>query len=258
MVNRRGLATKARKTRSSGNDDAKLVATRITVSPGQAYGGRAVPGKVPRGSFRPRRGEGVFSPLGRLILDKLDRGVMLLDAEGAVMDANTLAEKVLVMQHGLLVRNGRLAFVDAELDGRFARMIGHPERGVPRSIAARGLQRSLAGRVRPSGAGSFRVLVTAIGPQALAREAAYLVVLYAPGEQRVISREVLLELYGLTRAQADVARRLYAGYSVEETAAELELSLNTVRTHLKHIFSKCEVQSQAELLHTFALGPQSL
>jgi DNA-binding CsgD family transcriptional regulator len=203
---------------------------------------------VPRGSFR-RRDNGVFSPLGRLILDKLDRGVMLLDAEGAVIDANTIAEKVLVLQHGLLVRSGRLAFADAELDGKLERMLQQHARASPRSLAA---------RVKPRGAGSFRVLVSAIGPQALTREAAFLVVLYAPGEQRLISREVLLDLYGLTRAQADVARLLYAGHSVEETASKLQLSLNTVRTHLKHIFSKCEVQSQAELMHTFSLGPQSL
>ena len=69
---------------------------------------------------------------------------------------------------------------------------------------------------------------------------------------------MLIELYGLTPAQADVARTLYAGFSVEETAARLQLSLNTVRTHLKHIFSKCDVQSQAELLHTLATGPRSL
>jgi DNA-binding CsgD family transcriptional regulator len=63
--------------------------------------------------------------------------------------------------------------------------------------------------------------------------------------------------YGLTPAQADVARNLYAGLSVERTAAELDLSPNTVRSNLKQIFSKCDVQSQAELMHTFAVGPHS-
>ena len=86
----------------------------------------------------------------------------------------------------------------------------------------------------------------------------FVALIYAPEEQREISVDVLGQLYGLTRAQADVARKLYAGYSVEETADALDLSLNTVRTHLKQIFSKCEVQSQAELLHTLAVGPHSL
>jgi DNA-binding CsgD family transcriptional regulator len=55
-----------------------------------------------------------------------------------------------------------------------------------------------------------------------------------------------------------VARRLFAGRSVEQTAAALRLSPNTVRTHLKQIFTKCEVQSQAELMHLLTQGPRSL
>jgi DNA-binding CsgD family transcriptional regulator len=55
-----------------------------------------------------------------------------------------------------------------------------------------------------------------------------------------------------------VARSLFAGQSVEETAAALGLSLNTVRTHLKSIFTRCSVQSQRELLHLLATGPLEL
>jgi DNA-binding CsgD family transcriptional regulator len=248
MAKRRGQGNTARQARASTDGGAQDGATRIALRPAKANGGRAVPGKVPRGSVPWRRNGGIFSPLGKLILDKLDRGVLLLDVEGAVLDANSLAEKVLLREHGLRVKGGRLAFPDAQLDARFARLLAQPARS-PRSLAA---------RVRPGGSGSYRVRISSLQPAAAAREAAFLVVLYAPGEKREISREVLLELYGLTRAQADVARMLYAGNSVEETAAELDLSLNTVRTHLKHIFSKCEVQSQGELLHTFALGPLSL
>jgi DNA-binding CsgD family transcriptional regulator len=42
---------------------------------------------------------------------------------------------------------------------------------------------------------------------------------------------------------------------VEQVARTLHVSPNTVRTHLKRIFSKCEVQSQAELMHVLSLGP---
>jgi DNA-binding CsgD family transcriptional regulator len=116
----------------------------------------------------------------------------------------------------------------------------------------------VAASVQRPGSATCRVLVSPIMIEdGQAHSVAYIVVIYAPAEQRAITHEVLLEIYGLTRAQADVARQLYAGLSVEETAAELRLSLNTVRTHLKQIFSKCNVQSQAELLHTLALGPQS-
>jgi DNA-binding CsgD family transcriptional regulator len=73
-----------------------------------------------------------------------------------------------------------------------------------------------------------------------------------------LAARVLHQVYNLTESQAEVARSLYAGRSVEDTALALNLSLNTIRTHLKHIFTKCEVSSQAELLHMLALGPYTL
>jgi len=163
-------------------------------------GGRAVPGKVSRGPFHFVQAGG-FSGLGRVILDKLDRGVVLLDA-------------------------------------RLSRLL---ERRGP-SAADRTM--ALAARVRRSGGASYRVVVTPV-PRDV-------------DEQRDISTDVLRELYALTPAQAQVARSLFAGRSVEESAAALKLSLNTVRTHLKQIFTRCEVQSQAELLHLLAQGPQHL
>lgn len=57
-------------------------------------GVRAVPGKVPRGSFQPLEA-GTFSPLERVVLDRLDRGVIVLEGAGCVLDANTPAMRVL-------------------------------------------------------------------------------------------------------------------------------------------------------------------
>jgi DNA-binding CsgD family transcriptional regulator len=205
---------------------------------------------VPRGSL-PRPPLPGFSPLGRAVLDKIDRGVVLLDATGSVIDANSLARRVVESGNGLLLRNGRLAFADAAIDSRFERLLRSAGKidGLPRVVAA---------SVKRPGAAACRVLVSPIPiDDGRSPVAAYLVVIYSSAEQPAIAAEVLLEIYGLTRAQADVARRLYAGLSVEETAIALKLSLNTVRSHLKQIFSKCEVQSQAELLRALALGPQS-
>jgi len=109
----------------------------------------------------------------------------------------------------------------------------------------------------PAGA-PYRVVVTPVPEGADERDVAFVALIYAPDEQRDISTDVLRELYALTPAQAQVARSLFAGRSVEESAAALNLSPNTVRTHLKQIFTRCEVQSQAELLHLLAQGPQHL
>jgi len=214
-------------------------------------GGRAVPGKVSRGPFQLVQAGG-FSGLGRIILDKLDRGVVLLDARGRVLDANSLAVRVLEAGDGMALRSGRLVFADAALDLRLSRMIAQYGGGAAGATAV------IAARVCRSGGASYRVVVTPVPRDADERDVAFVALIYAPDELREISTDVLRELYGLTPAQAQVARSLFSGRSVEESAAALNLSLNTVRTHLKHIFTRCEVQSQAELLHLLAQGPQHL
>ena len=214
-------------------------------------GSRAVPGKVSRGSFHLVQADG-FSGLGRIILDKLDRGVILIDARGRVVDANTLAVRVLKAGDGIMLRSGRLAFADTALDDRLSRMTAQ------RRATAVDPPAAIAAQVRRAGGASYRIIVSPVPVDADEREVAFFAVIYAPNEQREISMAVLRDLYGLTPAQARVARSLFAGRSVEGTAAALDLSPNTVRTHLKQIFTRCEVPSQAELLHLLAQGPQRL
>jgi len=206
---------------------------------------------VSRGPFHFVQAGG-FSGLGRVILDKLDRGVVLLDARGRVLDANSLAVRVLETGDGMALRSGRFVFADAGLDARLSRLLDR------RSSIAADRNIALAARVRRSNGASYRVVITPVPEGADERDVAFVALIYAPDEQRDISTDVLRELYALTPAQAHVARSLFAGRSVEESAAALNLSLNTVRTHLKQIFTRCEVQSQAELLHLLAQGPQHL
>jgi len=206
---------------------------------------------VPRGSFPSPAADG-FSTLGRLLLDRLDRGVILLDERRRVQDANVLARRVLADRNGIAVRGGRFVFLEPSLDERLTRLMG------AYGSSQAGALRSMAAQVRYDRAPPYRVLVAPVPPDADERQVSFFVLIYGPREWRDISIDVLVEVYGLTRGQAEVARSLFAGHSVEETAATLGLSLNTVRTHLKHIFSRCEVRSQRELLHLLATGPQEL
>jgi DNA-binding CsgD family transcriptional regulator len=226
--------------------DATSVALSIDTDSSKAVTnrGRAMPGKVLRGSVSARSG------LGRAILDKLDRGIVLLDGNGALVDANSLARDVLKNGDGIQVRGGRFAFADLALDARLVRLIELAGRPV-------GGSSTIAARIKRPRAAAYRIVVSPVGAGGDRRGVAFVAILYGPHERREIADTVLRELYGLTRAQAEVARRLHAGRTVEETASDLDLSLNTVRTHLKVIFSKCEVQSQAELMHLLALGPQN-
>ena len=51
---------------------------------------------------------------------------------------------------------------------------------------------------------------------------------------------------GLTRREQDVLRSLVAGNAYKQVAAELGISIDTVRTHIRHIYRKLQVHSVAE------------
>ena len=50
----------------------------------------------------------------------------------------------------------------------------------------------------------------------------------------------------LTRAELEVLRKLVAGASNREIASELQVSLETIRTHVSRVLSKLEVSSRAK------------
>ena len=59
---------------------------------------------------------------------------------------------------------------------------------------------------------------------------------------------VLAGLFDMTPAEARVARALASGKSVEQIAASIGISVETVRTHLKRIMSKTGTKRQGELI----------
>lgn len=68
----------------------------------------------------------------------------------------------------------------------------------------------------------------------------------------------LCRLYGLTLTEAKVAGHLAQGDRVEQIRKALQVSDNTVRTHVQHILNKTSTRRQAELVRLLAAGPAQL
>ena len=83
---------------------------------------------------------------------------------------------------------------------------------------------------------------------------AVLLAVHHPESDRSVCADHLRELYGLTRTQVNVVQALVETPGLGPVADALGLSPNTVRAHLKQVFSKCGVRSQSELLQRLALG----
>lgn len=158
-------------------------------------------------------------------LDKFNRGVSLLDDNGAVCFANRAAEAMVTKNDGLLLRRGRLQFSAVDANAVFEIFLANVRDAsdsgglVPRAERSRLKQ-------------PYRVLVSRLAHRHKrdGSGAGYCVFVYEPN----------------------------GGQSLTESAKTSGISVNTARSMLKRIFTKCAVHSQPELLLLLSLGPRTL
>lgn len=187
--------------------------------------------------------------LGRGLAAALDQsvnGMIILDREGHVRHANAVGERILAGRCGLDVFGGRLIARDMLDSARLQALIAGAAAGGGGSMSA-----------RRNGRAPLTLTVTPVSAE---RSAPYLgdpgvIVCVTDPELAVEVPETRLsELYGLTGAQAKVARALMDGRSLREAADALELSVFTVRAHLARIFEKTGTNRQAELVALLSRG----
>jgi DNA-binding CsgD family transcriptional regulator/PAS domain-containing protein len=188
-------------------------------------------------------------------LEAMPIGVALLNAAGGVIKANRLARTVIEAGEGIFVANGGLA---VESGGRRVKMrdliaqiaderSAKPTRSLPLSLSRR------------SGLRPLTVLVVAVDDRDDFDEAA-VAVLYIgdPDYPVTFDSERIAKLYGLSRAESRVAALLASGYRLEQAAEMLGVAYETVRKHLKQIFSKTGTFRQAELVRILVSGPAGI
>jgi DNA-binding CsgD family transcriptional regulator len=69
---------------------------------------------------------------------------------------------------------------------------------------------------------------------------------------RADMRSLLLAVHGLTPREREITELLIAGTDPQDVAAQLNLSVHTIRSHVKAIFAKVGVSSRAELTAALA------
>lgn len=190
-----------------------------------------------------------------LVLDRLQRAVIVTDARAVPLFANGPATAVLQRGDAVSLSAGRLTLSSRRADATLAKYLAATtpnEEGVPDALVLR--------VARSNGLPPYQLLATRLdgaerpmdGPSPR-----FLIFLFEPHASRAVSTRILIELHGLSRAEARLAARLFQCCSIKESARSLNISLGTAKTHLKHVFAKCEVRTQAELLQLLALGLRS-
>src|SRR5207244_1495094 len=104
---------------------------------------------------------------------------------------------------------------------------------------------------RTSGGRSLGILVQSLAPGdggSGANSGTVAVFIRDPESSTDVQGEFLRQLFDLSPAEAEVARQLALGLSLDEAASLLHIRRNTARAHLRSIFSKSGITRQADLV----------
>jgi DNA-binding CsgD family transcriptional regulator len=155
--------------------------------------------------------------------------------------------------------DGRLGFGEAAAQARFEDFLRQGrERGDGGAGQPSMVMRVSAGEARPPYRVLLSPLTTTSDADNAARPAQHVLMIYEPHSARHFPKRILRELYGLSDAEADLTLLLFEGEPLDAASQRLHISVNTAKTHLHHVFVKCDVHSQGELLQLLSLGPRTL
>jgi DNA-binding CsgD family transcriptional regulator len=181
-------------------------------------------------------------------LDWLADGVVLLHADGRVLYTNESFRAIARRSDGIRMHRGTVEIADPVARSHFAAAIGaankiHTDAAEPGStdIAV----------TRRSGIPPYIVSVRPLAAATRERqgsEADVIVFVHDPLQRNAATARMLRELFGLTEAEADLARALQSGVTLGEYALARVVSLNTVYTHLRHIKEKTRCRRMHELI----------
>jgi DNA-binding CsgD family transcriptional regulator len=193
------------------------------------------------------------------VLDKLNRGIVILDPEARVHFMNDAAMRIMRATQMLQVAAGCLVFAETGAQARFTayltRSLERTEGGTePSSV----VMRVEAGASGPHLRALLSPLRVPSSPVTGSRDSRHVLMIYEPTAGVHIPKRILTELYFMSEAEAALTLLLFAGESLESAAQHQHISVNTAKTHLHHIFLKCDVHSQGELLQLLSLGPRTL
>lgn len=193
-------------------------------------------------------------------VEQLAVGTILLDHNLNVIRMNEVAAAILAEADGIRL-TGQTIVMDAAPSHQKFRTLAKEAAG-SRSAKQTGQgtdkatggaeNRAILSIARPSGRRELALVVRPVTlPPFMHTGQAPAVALFLtdPGRQRMIRPDVVRKVFPFTPTEAAIAAALANGLSVADTANSLNIARNTVRAHLRSIFSKLGLNRQSQLVH---------
>ena len=188
-------------------------------------------------------------------LNCLSHGVILFNTLGQVCHANDCAKALLNLKDGLQLNSlsttstwqlkASTAKEQALLDAAISVAISHDVLSNRHFTHAINVQ-------RPTGKTPFMLSFSTLGElhdfSIPTGQPCAIAFVYDPSKPITLNNQLLKNTCGLSKVELKVASHLVNGFSIEHAAAELNLSANTIKTHLKQIHYKTNSRNRAQLV----------
>jgi DNA-binding CsgD family transcriptional regulator len=195
----------------------------------------------------------IFEELSTSIFDAMPMGIALLNYRGQIIATNKGARAVMDEGETFTVSNDGLVF---ERNGHRVRLVD-----LIKSLNGDDTETAGAGIVafsiqRMSGKRPVTITIMKHHHETYDQDIP-IATLYIgdPDRSYRFDSAHLCRLYGLSRAEGRVAALIASGYRLEEISDALGIAYETVRKHIKQIFSKTGTSRQAELVRVIITGP---
>ena len=185
-------------------------------------------------------------------LDQMEVGVIALDAQGRACYCNAVADAFLRAQRGIKVIQGIVRAMNVADDQRMqAARLRVVERGESICFSIFGPTAELTPKITVTVA-----RLPSEHPVArLHQSAKVLMLVNDASRRRVLTTKQSVQMFGLTEAEARLARALTQGGTMEQYALENHRSIATVRAHMRSIFVKTGTGRQSELVRLLVAVP---
>jgi len=190
--------------------------------------------------FAPAGTSGADVSILMRVLDEIDYGVVLVDAQGALRYANQLALREMLAGGPLRLEHGRVQAVTSGDQHTLAAAIADALRGRRRLFTADCANGSLPVAVVPMNNDDDALALLVLGRRSAADS---------------LTVDFYARSNGLTSAESTVLKRICVGLKPKEVAREQGVAISTVRSHICSIRTKTQTGSIRELLNRVAVLP---
>lgn len=192
------------------------------------------------------------------LFNRIPVGLILVDPLGQIQMTNVLAEKMLSESDHIRRQDGYLQVIDPQQHKEMMVLVKQLSISRARQAQSRGLSLSHHKHITHD---TPLVVLTTLPQYAVSVfECCASVAIYISNHKYKTDVELssMADIYQLTPKEVRIVDHIVRGISPPQIAEMLHVSYNTVRSQLKSIYQKVNVNKQSELINRVLMGPGSM